>query len=52
MVPCGPDMGCHVVPLCGVQFWLDSVGVEPTTFKASGNVLVQAGLQSNLPYVS
>jgi hypothetical protein len=32
MVPCGPDMGYHVAPLHGVKFWLESEGVEPTTF--------------------
>jgi hypothetical protein len=52
MVPRGPDMGCHVAPLSGIKFWLDSMRVEPTTSGASANVLVQAGIPAWLPYVS
>jgi hypothetical protein len=51
MVPHGPDMGCHVAPLRGVKFWLEFVGVEPTT-SGSGSVLVQAGLPARLPFES
>jgi hypothetical protein len=40
MVPCGPDMGFHMAPLCGIKFWLESMGVEPTTFGESGNLSV------------
>jgi hypothetical protein len=52
MVPHGPDMDWHVAPLRGIKFWLESTGVEPTTSRASGNVLVQVRLLTHLPYVS